>query len=1110
MADLYRLLESRGPLETNVIFVHGLGGDPRWTWQATPDLAMLWPCWLAEDIEGLAVWSVGYEAPVSRWRGHALHLVDRAENILGRLLTRPELRDGRIVLIGHSLGGLVIKQLFRMLEREAAQQRNAAELLARIDKVAFLATPHLGSDLTEWGDWLRILVRPSAATMSLVRNDPNLRDLNNWYRDWATERGLHHLVLREGKPTRILGMIVKPDSADPALHRVRAWVVDEDHASIAKPRSRADEVYAYVLGFLREAVERPVSPVIEATNQILEGQSRIKGDTASILDRLDAARQGQAISVFLADDAVRIDSPGASVAAAEPDIPWRSLDEAVQPGDINLLDALRWNFGLARTLHGRDDDLRQILDWAEAKPSVPSARLITGEGGAGKTRLAATAAARLRERGWKAGFVRAGVPLRVALSGSRGLLLILDYPEESPDLTRSLIEALAATPRTERPIRFLLLSRRDFAHWDSAVVGLEGRFGRQPIAAPDALSAIQASALIREAAEAFAARAGRPVPNLERAASWLGETPLHRLPLFAVAAAVHAVLAPDMAFGIEGGAIIRDLAERERARVRRTSEQLGIGPATLERLLALGILADGLGGDVIDTLVAEGIAGERRADAIVPRIADTPWWRGGRLTRLQPDRVAACFLDTVLFDPRFPEGDRQLPDWLSAALVGAETGIGGRLGRILFDLDAPGVARGGAAPLERALVTMIEREPSRAARFVEFASGRVPFPAAGFAAVVAATLAGLVKQAPEQAASLLSNAGGYLSQIGRREEALAAAQEATGLYRDLARARPDAFTPDLAVSLNNLGNRLSELGRREEALAAAQESVEIWRALAHARPETFTPDLAMSLNNLGNRLSELGRREEALAAAQEAVEIRITLASARPDTLTPDLAVSLNNLGNRLSELGRREEALAVAREATGLYRDLARARPEVFTPDLAGSLNNLGNRLSELDCREEALAAAQEAVEIRHALARARPEAFMPDLALSLNNLGNRLSKLGRREEALTAAQDATGLCRDLAGVRPEAFTPDLALSLNNLGNRLSQLGRCEEALAAAQEAVAVFAELARARPDAFARNLLVSSNNLAAQLSELGRDEEAEAVRQRIRRLLEPGEEA
>jgi hypothetical protein len=40
----------------------------------------------------------------------------------------------------------------------------------------------------------------------------------------------------------------------------------------------------------------------------------------------------------------------------------------------------------------------------------------------------------------------------------------------------------------------------------------------------------------------------------------------------------------------------------------------------------------------------------------------------------------------------------------------------------------------------------------------------------------------------------------------------------------MARAQPEAFTPNLARSLNNLANRLSDVSRREEALAASDES----------------------------------------------------------------------------------------------------------------------------------------------------------------------------------------------------------------------------------------------------------------------------------------------
>ncbi len=72
---------------------------------------------------------------------------------------------------------------------------------------------------------------------------------------------------------------------------------------------------------------------------------------------------------------------------------------------------------------------------------------------------------------------------------------------------------------------------------------------------------------------------------------------------------------------------------------------------------------------------------------------------------------------------------------------------------------------------------------------------------------------------------------------------------------------------------------MSELGRHEDALAAAQEACEIYRRLAADRPDAFLSMLAMSLNHLSARLSDLGRREDALAAAQEAAEIRRRLSS---------------------------------------------------------------------------------------------------------------------------------------------------------------------------------------------------------------------------------------
>jgi pimeloyl-ACP methyl ester carboxylesterase len=203
MADLFPIAEAQGPKTANAIFLHGLGGDAKKTWEATKDEASLWPAWLAQDIESLAVYSVGYEASVSGWNGSAMELTDRAANVLNLLLVKPNLETGQLIFAGHSLGGLVIKQVLRKAADEATDRAAALSFIERVRKVAFLATPHVGADLAGWGDRLRVFIRPSAATRSLLRNDSHLRDLNLWYRRWSKQRGIDHLILTETKTTSV-------------------------------------------------------------------------------------------------------------------------------------------------------------------------------------------------------------------------------------------------------------------------------------------------------------------------------------------------------------------------------------------------------------------------------------------------------------------------------------------------------------------------------------------------------------------------------------------------------------------------------------------------------------------------------------------------------------------------------------------------------------------------------------------------------------------------------------------------------------------------------------------------------------------------------------------
>ena len=248
-------------------------------------------------------------------------------------------------------------------------------------------------------------------------------------------------------------------------------------------------------------------------------------------------------------------------------------------------------------------------------------------------------------------------------------------------------------------------------------------------------------------------------------------------------------------------------------------------------------------------------------------------------------------------------------------------------GRPFLWKEALDVALTQGGPLGPALEALIESGATLPLGEIDDAIP-VGHPAlAGAALAATRRLATSAKRSPEQQAHWANNLSIRLSDVGERKAALVAAREAEKLYRALAEASPQAYTPRLAMSLNNLANILSEVGERGEALRGAREAVELYRVLAEVSPAAYTPDLAMSLNNLANILSKVGEQDEALVAAREAVELYRGLAKASPQAYTPDLAGSLNNLANILSAVGEQDSALETFVEGFDGFSPAVRAR---------------------------------------------------------------------------------------------------------------------------------------------------------------------------------------
>ncbi|MBA2155528.1 hypothetical protein HNS33_21995 [Enterobacter roggenkampii] len=247
----------------HVILFHGLQGHYYNTWMAEKKKSLFWPDWLQQDNPEIAIWSIEYETNVLTRFDPGMEFKDRAKNIYELLLRKNELREGEIILIGHSLGGLIIKQIIRYASDHADNESSRC-FLNRICGIAFLGTPHTGSDLASSGKKLlpRVIIKlmtwyePSAITSYLCRNSAELRDLNVWYRKWERQFPRKHLILGESKPVKFSLTIVKPDSSDPGLS-AEMIMVDSDHGGICKPDSRNHEVYVHLRDFIESIRIKP-------------------------------------------------------------------------------------------------------------------------------------------------------------------------------------------------------------------------------------------------------------------------------------------------------------------------------------------------------------------------------------------------------------------------------------------------------------------------------------------------------------------------------------------------------------------------------------------------------------------------------------------------------------------------------------------------------------------------------------------------------------------------------------------------------------------------------------------------------------------------------------
>jgi len=242
----------------DVIFVHGLGGDALSTWhpQERRDDDNFWPAWLGEDLSDVGIWSLAYEVEPFRWKGNSMPLVDRATNSLD-LLDSYEIGDRPIIFVTHSMGGLLVKQMLRSARDFGKWQAIASGTRG----IVFLSTPHSGSDLASWINYIGRILQTTVSVEELKAHHSRLRELNLLYRNDDQFSQIPMLVYCETRPTNGI-LVVNQTSADPGIKGVIPVPMDVDHISICKVENKKNRIYRQVKRFVNQNLKTPL-PLIQ-------------------------------------------------------------------------------------------------------------------------------------------------------------------------------------------------------------------------------------------------------------------------------------------------------------------------------------------------------------------------------------------------------------------------------------------------------------------------------------------------------------------------------------------------------------------------------------------------------------------------------------------------------------------------------------------------------------------------------------------------------------------------------------------------------------------------------------------------------------------------------
>ena len=249
-----------GPNKTSkraLIFVHGIFGDSRTTWQNKTGRSLF--DLIKEDLNtkgenstffGSDVYTFGFG---SRFIGSSFTIDQAVQNLRERLAGDGILDYEQIIFVAHSMGGLIVERFLLTYHRESQ----------RVPLAVLYSTPHEGSELANVGQY--VLQNPALVTMVFGDHNQFLVGHGSMWRN-AIDQGTIRTRIRCAYETRKTGpvMVVQANSALQFCDG-NPMPVDTDHIDIVKPvlpgEKRDEDSFLLLKNALRE-IDKPKVAVL--------------------------------------------------------------------------------------------------------------------------------------------------------------------------------------------------------------------------------------------------------------------------------------------------------------------------------------------------------------------------------------------------------------------------------------------------------------------------------------------------------------------------------------------------------------------------------------------------------------------------------------------------------------------------------------------------------------------------------------------------------------------------------------------------------------------------------------------------------------------------------